>query len=184
MILRTFVAVVPPDDVLEAMTVFVSKLRPLAPYRWVSRAQLHLTLRFLGEAGQERVEAMADALEKLDAGESFELRLDRTGAFPPGAAKPRVIWLGCGAGGEKLTALAVKVEQAAINSGFAPEAKKFTPHLTLARARGEEPMPPALASALKSTPSFAWNVSRFHLVKSDLTSGKPVYSLLREYKLS
>jgi 2'-5' RNA ligase len=179
--MRTFVAVTPPEYVLDRMADYVGRLRPLAPYKWVSRAQLHLTLRFLGEAPRSQVDAVAEALHRAE-GAAFEVDLGRVGGFPH-IERPRVLWIGGIAGMENLAALAEKVEKAAVDSGFPPETKKFNPHLTLARARDVSALPPELAKALKPVPSLVWRVSRFSLIQSELTPKGPIYTSLKEYLL-
>ncbi|MDR2179151.1 MAG: RNA 2',3'-cyclic phosphodiesterase [Synergistaceae bacterium] len=181
-LLRTFVALVPPKDVLDRMAAFVARLRPLANYKWVSHAQLHLTLRFLGEAPQAQVNAVAKALGEVEHN-AFDVRLDRAGGFP-NLARPRALWLGGEDQGTKeLAALAAKIEQTVCEAGFPSEKKRFTSHLTLGRSRDASPLPQPLTEALRSTPVFAWHVRNFCLVQSDLTPRGPLYTLLTEYSL-
>ncbi|MDR3231191.1 MAG: RNA 2',3'-cyclic phosphodiesterase [Synergistaceae bacterium] len=178
---RSFVAVAPPNDVLDRMASFVARLRSLAPYKWVGRAQLHLTLRFLGEAPASRVERIADALEGSGAG-AFDIRLNRAGGFP-NLTRPRVLWLGADLGAKELAALAERVEHIAVETGFPPEPKRFSPHLTLARLRNAETPAGALSRALADAPSFSWRCERLFLVQSRLTSTGPIYTTLREYPM-
>jgi 2'-5' RNA ligase len=185
---RAFVAVVPPEDVLNQMEDFIgARLRPAARYKWVTRAQLHITLRFLGEAPPSKIEAVAEALAGAAAFPRFDIRLDRAGGFPS-LARPRALWLGVGQGeneGEKsLEALAAKVEKASVAAGFPPETKKFQPHLTLARLRTPEPLSPELEKALNAVPVFFWRCESFCLVKSDLRPEGPIYTVLKEYPLT
>lgn len=181
-LVRAFVAAIPPEDVLDSMAAFVARLRPLAPFKWVGRGQLHLTLRFLGEAPAVQVEAVSAALEKIDAGKAFDIRLDRAGGFP-NLNRPRALWMGGEAGAKELAALAARAEKAAIEAGYPAETKRFSPHLTLARPRTEGTIPPDLAAALESVPVFSWRCDRFFLIRSRLTPAGPVYTVLREYPL-
>ena len=45
---RTFVAVLLSEAAAREAERLLDRLRPLARCRWVTRAQLHITLRFLG----------------------------------------------------------------------------------------------------------------------------------------
>lgn len=66
----------------------------------------------------------------------LELAVGEVGSF---GRPPRVIWLGLGGPGrEALEALAAALDAAAADLGFPPEARPFTPHLTLARVRRGE----------------------------------------------
>ena len=185
-LVRTFVAVVPPEDILDQLGHLVDRLHrlPSASCKWVSRAQLHLTLRFLGESSQAQTDIVAKALGKV-TGAAFEITLNRVGGFPS-LRQPRVLWLGGVSGVEHLAALAAKVEEAAVVSGFPPETRAFDAHLTLARVRRtpSSPFPPELTEALKTVPSFTWRVSRFFLVQSNLTPQGSIYTTLHEYSLT
>ncbi|MDR2522633.1 MAG: RNA 2',3'-cyclic phosphodiesterase [Synergistaceae bacterium] len=182
-ILRAFVAVIPPEDVLDRLERFVARLRLLALFKWTTRKQWHITLRFLGEAPKAKVEVFANALEKMEMGmrEPFNVRLSRAGGFPK-SAQSRALWLGGDGGNEDLTALAGRVERIAVASGFPPEMKKYTPHLTLARLREAAPLPLGLAEALAEAPTLTWRCEGFFLVKSELTPEGAVYTPLRLYR--
>jgi len=187
--LRTFVCVEPPTDVADELGRFVAGLRAMArneEYKWVSRAQLHLTLRFLGTASAETVSAMDRALRALRVPGEFRVSLAGGGAFP-GLARARVLWMGVSEGEGKLAGLAELVEGAAVAAGYEPEPRKFKAHLTLARARGESALPERLREALtdeKKTPVFSWLCRGFALKRSELTPGGPIYTTLGEYKLT
>jgi 2'-5' RNA ligase len=188
-LIRAFVAVVPPEELVERMTQFVGRLRPLAPWKWVGRAQLHLTLRFLGETPAAQVERVRKALTGIEADGAFddgafEICMNRAGGFP-NLTRPRVLWLGGDRGAKELTALASLVEQASVRAGYPPETKRFSPHLTLARLRngGESSLPAELLKALQAVPSFSWRCDRFFLMQSRLTPTGPIYTRLQEYRL-
>ena len=118
--MRLFVAVRPPDDVLDAVAALA---RPAHPgVRWTTRDQWHVTLRFLGEVGDPEPVAAALAAAPLPAATA--------------ALGPRVTALGSGvvclpvAG---LDALAAAVSEATAGWGRPPEHRRFRGHLTLAR---------------------------------------------------
>ncbi len=121
--------------------------REFRGWRWVPPANIHLTLRFLGEVPDERVPTHREAWERATRGcRSLRFEIGGVGAFPPRGA-PRVLWCGVRAhlpSGE-LQRLASALEAAAREEGFAPERRAFRPHLTIARAqRGRRPkVPPA-----------------------------------------
>jgi RNA 2',3'-cyclic 3'-phosphodiesterase len=137
--IRAFVALRLSADVKRAVADFIEALGPAGnscgTVRWVRRADLHLTLRFLGD----RVEA--ETLERLDRAliriaastTSFTIRVRGTGAFPD-LTRPRVVWAGLES--TELIALASRIERGAIESGLAPERRAYSPHLTIGRVRG------------------------------------------------
>lgn len=142
--MRLFVAVVPPDDVLDRLA---SLRRPARPgVRWTRREQWHVTLRFLGEVDEAAVPALVAALDAapLDAAPPAAAAVPAAAppAAPPAAAVlgPRVAALGRRvvqipvAG---LDDLAAAVTAATATVGRPPEPRPFRGHVTLARvARG------------------------------------------------
>ena len=186
--IRAFVCVAPPEEIVAGMEKFLSGLRTLAPqggYKWVGREQLHLTLRFLGEAPEPRVAAMDRALRSMKAPGPFEIEIAGAGGFP-NLNRPRALWMGVSKGGDALARLASLVEDAAVDAGYERETRKFKAHLTLARAREEGPISEKLREALADAaklPTFSWRCENFILMRSELTRSGPIYTRLGEYGL-
>ena len=70
----------------------------------------------------------------------FEVALTGVGTFGQGR-KLRALWAGIEANPE-LVRLRDKVERALVQLGLAPEARKFSPHISLARFKNGAPLPP------------------------------------------
>jgi 2'-5' RNA ligase len=130
---RLFVAVNLPAEERRAAYDAAAPLRAAhLPIRWVGAEAIHVTLRFLGEVGDERAAPIGDALAAaVLPARPFDLGFGGVGAFPS-LARPRVVWIGI----ERhpaLELLAHDVEKALMTFGFEPELKPFHPHLTLGR---------------------------------------------------
>ena len=181
MLIRAFIAVVPPREVLDVMEKYISRLRPLADYKWVNRPQLHLTLRFLGEIPPE---VFDDIKLKLDGirMSPFPISLDNAGAFP-NMTRTKVLWISGRTGADELRQLAGQSEQIAVSCGLEPERKKFSPHLTIARTRFEGNAPEELIQAMKAVPVLGWQCKEFVLMQSKLTPGGPIYTPAKKYQL-
>jgi 2'-5' RNA ligase len=124
---RLFVAIDLPPAVKERLAALRGGL-PGA--RWVDGEQLHLTVRFIGEVDGGVLREIRAGLEEVD-GLPFPLTLQGVGHFPP-RGQPRVVWVGI----EKsapLTQLHGRVESALAAVGIERDARKFSPHITLAR---------------------------------------------------
>jgi len=132
---RLFVALNLPEAERERLHEATSGLRAAGlPVRWVARDALHLTLAFLGEVAEARVDAIRSALERVASRHAaFAVEIGGLGAFP-GTRRPRVVWVGIEAVPE-LLALQRDVAAALAPLGFEPEARAFSPHLTIGRAR-------------------------------------------------
>src|SRR6202047_4060447 len=116
--IRAFVALRINPEVEDALAGFVEEMRLLASgIRWVRRTNLHLTLRFLGDAvDAKRLAALREKLAEIAALTApFVIDACGTGAFP-NLGRPRVIWAGLI--GDELGRLAARVGEAAVGAGF------------------------------------------------------------------
>jgi 2'-5' RNA ligase len=129
--MRLFVAIALPEDLRERLSGLQQGV-PAA--RWVDPDNLHLTLRFIGEADGVQAHDLDAALTQLRAAR-FGVTLAGVDRFGSGR-KSRALWVGVEPAPE-LERLQRKVEQAVQAAGFAPERRKFTPHVTLARFKGD-----------------------------------------------
>jgi 2'-5' RNA ligase len=167
---RTFVAVLLPDEIRQRLAQEVDALRRYASgVAWVATENLHVTVKFLGGVDEARLADVAAALKRAATVPAFEVEIVGLGAFPA-ASRPRVLWAGA-PGAPAFMRLAEGVDQALVALGFAPEARGFTPHVTLGRVR--EPrrdlaLTDALAAAA-SRPFGALRVERLSLMRSDLS---------------
>ncbi|MFZ0890656.1 MAG: RNA 2',3'-cyclic phosphodiesterase [Candidatus Binataceae bacterium] len=133
--IRAFVALRFGADIDRALVRLIDELRvPGDGISWSRATNLHLTLRFLGPAVDSRLLApMAQSLRAVSQHSAPFVVLARgIGAFPD-LARPRVIWVGLES--EELIRLACEVEAVAVRTGFAPERRPFSPHLTLGRVK-------------------------------------------------
>jgi 2'-5' RNA ligase len=133
--IRGFVAIDANAGVARAVDELIGQLRTAHDaISWVRGANLHLTLRFLGDAiDSARLPALASQLGGVAAGFApFVVRLHGTGAFPS-LDRPRVLWVGLES--PELIALAAQVEAAALAAGFDAERRPYAPHLTIGRVR-------------------------------------------------
>lgn len=155
-----------------------------ANIRWVKAANLHLTLRFLGNIPEESVPALADSIRSnTDGFGPFDLALSGLGAFP-NLRRPRVIWVGSGPGTDRLKELAAKVEQAAVDSGFGKGDKPFSSHLTIGRVKfpkGLEQLSTLIEKTGYESPPFG--VKEVVIFKSDLSPAGPKYTRLETISL-
>jgi 2'-5' RNA ligase len=176
--LRLFVGLALPDGIIARLRILCSGM-PGA--RWVEPANMHLTLRFIGEVEEQTAEDIDAALSSIEA-PAFDLELSSVGVFGEGY-KARALWAGV-VPSPSLSHLQAKVESAVVRSGQPPEGRKFTPHITLARFHRPEPariQPFIEGNNLFSAGPF--RVEAFTLFESRLGNGGPVYTSLVDYPL-
>ena len=107
---------------------------PRARITWVPADRLHLTVRFIGEVGDAQAEQIMRVLREPLATAPFAIALDRLGAFPP-SGPPRVFWIGISAGHDAMLGVEAEISARLATVGVAPEARPYSPHVTLARVR-------------------------------------------------
>ena len=149
--------------------------------RWVPPEQLHLTLRFIGEVDGPTFHDVAEALDAVHL-PCFELELKGVGHFPP-SGEPRVLWAGI-APADSLSRLRNAIERALHDAGVAPDTRRFTPHVTLARlknARGGEIAPYLTEHSLFA--SAPTPIGEFHLYSSWLGSKQALHRIEASYPL-
>ena len=181
--MRLFVAVDVPDGVKDAVERdVVTPLRDAFPAaRWSRPEGRHLTLKFLGEVSDERLEGVGDALaEAAPRHVGFDAAFGDVGGFP-NLRRPRVLWIGIGRGADELGALAAGIEDVLQPLGFPGEDRPFRGHYTLARFRE-----PTLIGALPpvAVPAQPWRVDEVVLFRSQLHPKGARYTALERFPLS
>jgi 2'-5' RNA ligase len=193
-VMRLFVAIDINDDVRKAVAKLQQELKGRLKnqkgIKWVSPDVMHLTLKFLGEADENKIDEINSALEiactefcRSACGDkkSFEFELSLIGTFGRPAS---VLWLGSDKQSEEILKLAADLENAFEELGFEKETRPFSAHLTLARIKDNADR--QLQKILKDYPKI--NIPKVSadtvcLYKSQLTSTGSVYTLLRKIEL-
>lgn len=158
---------------------------PTARLKFVKPENIHLTIKFLGDTPIDRLDPIIQALQSACQNfEPFELNLAETKIFPENQPEqaPRVLSLALKTE-KKLQTLYNKIEETLWQSGLAnKEMRKFTPHLTLARAypgiKRED-----LKDFLAWKPQGAFYVDHLDLQASVLAKGGPQYTVLNSFDL-
>jgi 2'-5' RNA ligase len=175
---KLFVAV----DLPAGVTAELALLQPSrAPgVRLVRPGQMHLTLHFLGRAPIERTAAALEAVEVA----AFCLAFEGVGLFPS-AGEAVTLWAGV-TPSPALVGLHEAVAAALAGEGFRPEARPYTPHVTLARC-GPRAAARVIDEFLAQNEGFALpavTVTGFSLHSSTPAGDAPVYRRERSFRLS
>ena len=180
MSVRLFAALALPEDVAAQAARLQ---RGVGGARWSPRENLHLTLSFYGEAPEPQADELDAMLEHVAlARAGFDLQLKGAGVF--GGADPNALYLGV-APNAALMALAEACARAGRRTGLKPDARKYTPHVTLAYLR--RPEIDRVIGFVRTHALFAsraWRVDRFGLYSSQVRDQAPsLYRLEAEYRL-
>lgn len=184
--MRTFVAI-EIDDAIRAELANAQKelKRAGAAVRWAKAANVHLTLKFLGEVSDEDVGEATRIIRECAAETApFDLYVCGVGAFPS-LGRPRVLFARAGASPPALEALAGRLNERLAEIGVEPERRRFQAHLTLGRLKGESSLA-ALAdavSAFADTEFGRMRVEEIVFMMSELRPRGPIYTPLEKATL-
>ena len=180
--MRLFVALEIPTEVRERLASLIRELRTSAPQlKWVHTENMHLTLKFIGEAEPAKLDTIRSALAAIRRQAALELRFRGLGFFP-NDRRPRVFWAGIDAP-PALAQLASDIDAGLARLGFPREERSFAPHLTLARLDGTR-LPDAFraATAERAAQDFgALRITEFRLIESKLKSTGAEYTTLQNF---
>ena len=151
-----------------------SAIKPVEP------ENLHVTLKFLGEVGEDDVPKIVETLKGVKRKE-FTIKLNGVGGFPSNR-NPRVVWIGIREGYPELRALHDEVEGVLVRY-FPRERREFKAHLTIARVkRGGRALAPLLEKFADEDFGVV-QVKEFKLKRSELTPRGPIYTDIEVYPL-
>jgi len=177
---RTFVAIDLPEAIRErareSQEILAQSGGRLAI---VDPANLHITVKFLGEVEPGRIEAVIGALRSVRA-DPFELTVGCAVCNPP--RRPRVVWCDVTDAGES-AALARQVDDILEPLGFPRERRPFRPHVTLARVKEFHSSLFSQVACTPREPLGRFRAETIKLKKSTLTQRGSVYDDLVEVAL-
>lgn len=153
--------------------------------KWVTGTNLHLTLFFIGNLHEDKIETMKNEIKNIFLSESFEMTIEGTGVFP-NPSNPKVFWLGINKGKEKLELIHGKLEEKIVHFKENQYKEKFVPHITIGRINTEGRRSKrnignflnALYEPIKI------DVNSVQLYESKLYPEGPIYTMLDEFILT
>lgn len=195
---RLFVALEIPAAVRDNLAAFIKEMQSGAfrdmrdvsqppvekRVRWVSPENLHVTLKFIGEVPDAKLEGIRAALSTVRTDMPVELQF-RGLAFFPDENLPTVLWTTVKAS-TNLQSLATDIDRTLATQGIAKEKRTFVPHLTLARF-----LPPGLNEKLLTAihkngqrEFEIFQTHEFQLIKSKLEAAGAEYTTLQSFHFS
>jgi 2'-5' RNA ligase len=189
--MRVFIAVELPPKTKECLNRIQKQLRATgADVKWVEPANIHLTLKFLGEIEDATLDNVRRILDGVAADKAiFYARLSCIGAFPK-ISYPRVIWTGIDKGDTEIKSIAKELDERLAAIGIPAQDREFSSHITIGRLRSGLNKIRLIREleTLKENPwqendELEFRVSALTLFKSTLTPKGPVYEALKEASL-
>ena len=171
--MRLFVGLGLPENV---KTALLATMGGVGGARWQTAAQLHLTLRFIGEADRHTAADIAAALGRVNL-LPFTAELGEPGLFEH-RGRIDTLWVGVRPA-DALARLAKSINAALASAGIPPEPRAFLPHISVARGRG---MIGATAWPQSPVPRLAWPVNAFALFESRMGKDGSDYTAIAAWR--
>lgn len=178
--MRLFTGIDLPRAVTSSLEQLLTELRPTAHLKWTPVYNLHITVKFIGEQPEERLDEIKQALAGIQ--NLPPVPIDVRGVrFMPNPQRPRLLWATINA--PELTAVAAEMDAALEALGIGREERAYTPHLTLARIRMPAPLQKTRAAIEKlgSEEFGSFVADRFWLYLSEPGAANSIYTKLAEF---
>jgi 2'-5' RNA ligase len=183
--MRLFTGLDLPGEVEARLDRLLHELRPTADITWSPIANLHITTKFIGEWPEARVPELITKLkDSVPKPGVLSIAVRGVGWFP-NPHQPRVLFAAIQAP-QGLLDLAASTDRATAELGVAPEDRKYSPHLTLAKIKGSHSLAP-LRQAIARPESLdfgTFDAEAFYLYKSVPGPRGSVYTKLSEFPLA
>ena len=187
---RSFIAIELPDELKLVISQLQAQLKSgkQPSVKWVDPYGIHLTLKFLGNIGIDQIGEITRAIEEAVQGISpFHLEVKGLGVFP-NLRRVQVAWVGISGEIDRLSQLQQRIDSNLAPLGFAPESRRFTPHLALARLRDRASLDERqsfgqLVAGTRFEAVYGFNVDFLNLMRSQLTREGAIYSRISSVKL-
>ncbi len=178
--MRLFIAIKIPGSLRDKVSLLIDKVRKIkVKAKFVEKENLHITLKFLGEVNENKVDDIRKILTQISLNtKSFNILLKGLGVFPS-LNFIRVLWIGCKS--EELIKLINEINEKLSALGFKKE-KEF-PHLTIARIKERSEKLIDFINKNKEIDIGSFKVNCFYLMKSKLTREGPIYSNVSKFSL-
>ena len=182
--IRAFFAIDLPSTVRNTIAETQAQFKGLGlKISWVKPENIHLTLKFLGDVPENRIEKIRNCFFQ-DFGDinRFQVSLGKLGVFS-NWNRPRVFWIGVRDETKKLYELWSHVQMNLEALGFAKDIKGFSPHLTLARIKSPENKDRLQQKVSRWRPFDIqpFEVCEIKLFKSRLTPQGSIYTVLETF---
>lgn len=175
--IRVFFAIWPDDVAQTKLAGLAEQLRgeSLCSGRKTKAENIHLTLVFVGEVDASKLEALcltADGIKDFGA-RAFDFVVEKIRYWK----RNRIVYAAADGVPRELIDLVSALEDALSAAGFSLEQRAYKPHVTLMRDALCQTLP-ELAEPI------VWRVREWILVKSEQTSGGPVYTPIGRWPLA
>lgn len=186
--IRTFIALEIDENIKEEIIQIQNKIKQTNSIsgKWVTKDNLHLTLKFLGDTQLKYVEEIKQNLKECLIGESaISCNLSKVGLFPK-EKFTRVIWVGIEGGDIGIINIAKKIEESLSKIDYAKEKREFKTHITICRPKqilNRDQFKSVLEEINKNFNPIKFTINKITFFESKLTPKGPIYTAISNYFL-
>ena len=185
MMIRTFIAIELPVKVKQVALQIQNQLgESIEGIRWIKHENIHLTVKFLGNVEENRINDISAAVLNAVKGISvMNLKTGHLGIFP-NEKRPRILWLGVEGDVREFIQMSKNCESELAKLGYEKNARENRPHITVGRIRSSKKQK-GLVNILKDIPieSIDFRADALNLMRSELNPNEVVYTILQSVKL-
>ena len=185
MMIRTFIAIKLPTEVKQVARQIQNQLgESIEGIKWVKHENLHLSVKFLGNVEENRINDIATAVKNAVKESSvMNLKTGHLGVFP-NEKSPRILWLGLEGDVPDFIRMSKNCESELAKLGYEIDARENKPHITIGRIRSTKKQK-GVINILKDIPieSILFRVDALKLMRSELNRNGAVYTNLQSVKL-
>ena len=171
--MRLFIAINLSKEIKDYLWELKEEFRGLGKINFTAKSKYHITLKFLGEIKEERLEGIKEKLSKVKFN-SFEISLNELGHF-----NHRILFVNVKPN-ECVLNLCNKIDEQLIEF---PNDHNFNDHITLARIKLLKDKEEFSKKLKKEVKKMRFKVSSFELMKSTLSKDGAKYESLEIYNL-
>ncbi len=178
--MRLFIAALLPEEIKRGIGIYVDNLKPFwEGVRWERYEKFHITLKFLGETKEDKVESIREIIEgSTKSYLSFASTVSGFGGFP-NLKSPRVLYVAI-LSHPGLSELQKEIEEKIEEGlGVKREKRRFLPHTTVGRVRGRA----RFKGSLPTPEPLSFSITEVALMKSVLRPQGSEYTEIAKFSL-
>ncbi len=184
--MRIFIGIKLDHAVHDKIEAFLKPFKKIStPIHWVKGANVHLTLKFLGEVAEQQYNQISERLTHLEPQtQPLEIELAGCGKFGKNE-ELNIFWIGLRPN-HALQQLYDSIENTLFKIGIPKETRPFSPHITVGRNKKNYNFKSLLTRVeeLADAPIAQFSTGYFQLFKSALKPDGPIYTILKEIPLT
>ena len=145
--------------------------------KWTEQNNLHFTYKFLGNVEEERIDDIIRYTKRSLNEINSSLKIAGLGHFPM-KTSPQLFFARVSNRDKSVSYHFNNIERSMVKLGFAPEKRKFFPHITLLRVKSVGENYQEIFEKYQDVQFGFMRNYRINLIESTLTQAGPIYNII------